>query len=52
MRRGGSVFAALRNVENSPNGTQIFGSSAPVMTHFRQSNAYGLLRSVGVRGTF
>ena len=52
LRRGVSVFAALRNVGDAPNDTQIFGPSTPEMAQFRQRTAYGSLWSVGVRGTF
>jgi len=47
-----SVFAALRNVGDAPNDTQIFGPSTLESAQFRQRTAYGSLWSFGVRGTF
>lgn len=52
LRRGVSVFAALRNVGDAPNDTQIFGPSTLESAQFRQRTAYGSLWSFGVRGTF
>ena len=52
LRRGVSLFAALRNVGDAPNDTQIFGPSTPELAQFRQRTTYGSLWSFGVRGNF
>lgn len=52
LRRGLSVFAALRNIGDAPNDTKIYGPETPEVARFRQRTTYGALWSFGVRGTF
>jgi outer membrane receptor for ferrienterochelin and colicin len=52
LNRNLSIFAALRNVGDAPNDTQIFGPSTPELAQFRQRTSYGSLWSFGMRGTF
>jgi TonB-dependent receptor len=52
LRKGLAVFAALRNITDTPNDTKIYGSATPLVARFRQRNYYDSLWSFGLKGSF
>jgi TonB-dependent receptor len=52
LRKGLTVFAALRNISDTPNDTKIYNPATPLVARFRQRTYYDSLWSFGVKGTF
>ncbi len=52
FRKNLGLFAALRNVSDTPNDTKIYNPATPLAARFRQRTYYDSLWSFGIKGTF